>query len=251
MKVSYSRLSCFNACPYKYKLRYLDKLEPKFDERPDNPLVLGTRLHEGIETRSIDKAIEKYKEPYSIFGDENELEIAKLKAILPVAFRDIPEGEYEHKLDVDDEFIGYIDLLVKVEDGVYDLFDFKYSNNISRYLKSPQIHIYKYYFERITGNTIRDMYYVFIPKNTKKSTSQEDLDKFAQDNPIILQKVDFDKMHVNHFFARKSILEKTKEFEKRYTTKCAYCEFQKYCRTKGEDKSELSESSLLKLNNSL
>jgi len=245
MKVSYSKVSCFNDCPYKYKLRYIDKLEPKFDERPDNPLILGTRIHEGIETRNIEKAIEKYKEPYSIFGEENEWEIFKMKSILPVAIRDIPEGEYEHKLDVADEFVGYIDLLVKVDEGLYDLYDFKYSNNFSGYSKSPQIHIYKYYYERITGNKIRNMYYVFIPKNTKKLPSKDleeakrVLNEELSNSSIRFEKIEYDKQYVGYFFARKTLLEKATSFEKRYTTRCSYCEYQKYCRTKGEDKSEI------------
>ena len=235
MKVSYSKLSCFNDCPYKYKLRYIDKLEPKFDERPDNPLVLGTAIHEGIETRSIEKAVEKYKEPYSIWNEENEWEVFKIQSILPIAIRDIPEGEYEHCLNVENEFIGYIDLLVKIEDGVYDLYDFKYSNNISRYLKSPQIHIYKYYFERLTGNKVRNLYYAFIPKSTKKLTKNpEEAKKLLledlNNNSVIFEKVEYDRQHVNHFFARKTILEKTTSFEKVYTTRCSWCEFQKYCR---------------------
>ena len=257
MKVSYSSLSCFNDCPYKYKLRYLDKLETKFDERPDNPLVLGTAIHEGIETGDIDKAINTYKENYSIFDENNEWEILKLKSILPIAIRDIPKGEYEHRLNIDNEFVGFIDLLVKVDEGVYDLYDFKYSNNISRYLKSPQIHIYKYYFERITGNVIRNMYYVFIPKNTKKFPAiltEEIKNKLISEinnDSIRFEKVDYDKRHIKHFFSRKSILEKTEEFNKRYSTKCSYCEYQKYCRTRGQDTSELTESSLLKLDNKL
>lgn len=247
MKVSYSKVQTFSDCPYKYKLRYLDKLEPKFDERPDNPLILGTRVHEGIETRNIEKAIEKYKEPYSIFNEENEWEIFKIKSILPVAIRDIPEGEYEYKLDIPNEFVGYIDLLVKIDEGLYDLYDFKYSNNVSSYLKSPQIHIYKYYYERITGNKIRNMYYAFIPKNNKKLPSKNIeeakniLTEELNNSKINFEKVEYNKQFVGYFFARKTLLEKATSFEKRYTTRCSYCEYQKYCRTKGEDRSELKE----------
>ena len=245
MKVSYSKVSCYNECPFKYKLKYIDKLESKFDGKPDNPLILGTSIHEGIENRSIDKAIETYSKKYSEITKENEWEILKLESILPVAFRDIPEGEYEYCLNLTDEFIGYIDMLRKVDDGLYDLYDFKYSANTSKYLKSPQIHLYKYYFERLTGNKIRDMYYVFIPKSSKKlpvkniEEAKRKLVEELSSESIKFEKVEYNKEHIKHFFARKALLEKATDFEKRYTTKCSWCEFQKYCRTNGEDISEL------------
>ena len=30
----------------------------------------------------------------------------------------------------------------------YDLYDFKYSNNVGNYKKSQQLHLYKYFWER-------------------------------------------------------------------------------------------------------
>ena len=48
--------------------------------------------------------------------------------------------------------------------GQFDLYDFKYSNNIDHYMESRQLHVYKYFFERITGKHIRKMYFVFVPK---------------------------------------------------------------------------------------
>ena len=61
---SYSKVSCWWQCPYLYKLKYIDKLEEKFDEDPRNALLLGTAIHEGIETQDIDKAINEYLKVY-------------------------------------------------------------------------------------------------------------------------------------------------------------------------------------------
>lgn len=246
MKVSYSKVGCYNDCPFKYKLRYIDRLEAKFDERPNNALVLGTAVHEGIENRSVEKAIESYKSNYSIWNENNEIEVLKLQTILPRAFEQIPEGEYEHKLNIPEEFVGYIDLLVKVGDNTYDMYDFKYSNNASNYKKSGQLHVYKYYYERITGNTIRNMYYILIPKSTEMLTedvSQHDLidniTKTLSNADVKFIPIEYDPQQLRYFFARKSILEKATVFEKRYTTMCKYCEFNKYCKTNGLDTSEL------------
>ena len=249
MKVSYSKLSTFNQCPFLYKLIYLEHLEPKDDLRPDNPLFVGTAIHEGIEHRSIDAAIESYKAHYEEMTPMNELEILKMKTILPKAFEQIPNCDtYEYKLDVEDEYVGYIDGLVKNEDGTYDILDFKCSNNVAGYKKSPQVHIYKYYFERLTGNKVRDLYYVFVPKSTIKLLEDWNPDDEDTKNRILedlatkdihFEKVEYDRQQVNYFFARKTLLEKAKVFEKRYSTSCKWCQFAKFCRTNGADRSEL------------
>lgn len=244
MKVSYSLINTWNTCPFLYKLKYIEHLEPKDDLSPDNPLFVGTACHEGIENRSVEAAVESYKSHFNELNLEHELEIEKLKVILPKAFLQIPECEtYEYKLDVPDEFVGYIDGLVKNEDGTYDILDFKTSNNINGYKNSPQVHIYKYYFERITGNTVKDLYYVFIPKPTVKLnedlSNRDDIINDLKERDIHFEKVNFDRQQVNYFFARKSLLEKATVFQKRYSSKCNWCTFKKFCKTNGVDRSEL------------
>lgn len=250
MKVSYSRLDCFNTCPYLYKLKYIEHLEPKDDLSPSNALYLGTAVHEAIEHRDVEAGVESYKSHFNELTQENELEIYKLRTILPKAIEAIPHGEYEYKLEIPDEFIGYIDCLVPVDENTYDILDFKHSNNISGYKKSGQIHLYKYYFERITGKKIRDLYYVFIPKSTLKLNEdinivQENIDKELSDKPIKFEKIDFDNHQINLFFAKKSLLERTTVFEKRYSVKCNWCDFKNFCKSNGADRSELKNETSL------
>ena len=91
------------------------------------------------------------------------------------------------------------------------------------------------------------MYYAFIPKSNKKLPSKNVeeakniLTEELNNSKINFEKVEYNKQFVGYFFARKTLLEKATSFEKRYTTRCSYCEYQKYCRTKGEDRSELKE----------
>lgn len=49
MRYSYSRVDCFSQCPYKYKLRYIEKLQRIQIPTADNALLLGQALHTGIE----------------------------------------------------------------------------------------------------------------------------------------------------------------------------------------------------------
>lgn len=43
---------------------------------------------------------------------------------------------------------------VPVEFRHYDLYDFKYSNNVSKYKDSPQLHLYKYFWEKNNPGTL-------------------------------------------------------------------------------------------------
>lgn len=251
MSYSYSRVSTHNECPYKYKLLYIDKLEPKPDLRPNNPLFIGTAGHTGIETRDVEKAVESYKSNYNELTIDNEIEIYKLRKMVEKANEQIPEGEYEYKIAYSDGFIGYIDELVKVDEGVYDLYDFKFSQSANKYKSSPQVHIYKYFYEKLTGNTIRDMYFAVVPKVPEvlnEDMNQEKLiqliDETYKKKGVQFIKIEYDPMQIKYFFAKKSLMDKSDKlgiYEKRYSTMCRWCPLQKYCQTNGTDKSELVE----------
>ena len=243
-RTSYSSIETWWTCPWQYKLRYIEKLatKPKLD--PDNALFEGTSIHEAIENRSIEKGLNSYKSNYPIIDKTHEFEMYKLEKAMKKGIEQIPEGDYEYKLLTED-FIGFIDMLVRVGDNEYDLYDFKYSTNIKGYKDSAQVHLYKYYYEHITGNKIRDIYYVFVPKCPVKysddPTIREQVDKFFETNDVIIQKVEFDRQKVNYFFARKKLLEKATVFEKRYSWKCNWCDYKLYCKSNGKDRSELLE----------
>lgn len=251
MSFSHSKVETHHTCPYKYKLRYVDKLEPKPDLRPSNALYIGTAVHEGIEHRSIEKAFESYKSNYPEISKENELELYKIKKMLEIAIPQIPEGIYEFKIRDEDGFIGFIDMLVEVEPGVYDLYDFKTSNSASRYKQSTQVHVYKYYYEKLTGHKVRNLYYAMVPKSTVKleeCESYEDaiqkVDKFFEGKSITFVNVVPERAKVGYFFARKNAMDasdRDKNYTKIYSTMCKFCEYQKYCSTNGADRSELVE----------
>jgi len=255
-RVSYSKISTWNECPFKYRLQYIEKLEVKDSTDPASPLYIGTAVHTGIEKHSIEAAIESYKSNFTELTEEHEFEIEKLKIMTQKAIEQIPECEtYEYKLDVQDEYVGYIDGLKKNEDDTYTIMDFKASNNVSGYKKSQQVHIYTYYFERLTGNKVRDSYYVFIPKPTIKlneslSNKKEILEELSNMN-VHFEKVEYDPNQVNYFFARKTLMEKAKDFPKRPNRFCRWCPYYLFCTSNGVDRSELKESSLHKLENNL
>lgn len=248
MQVSHSRIEQFENCKFKYKLRYLEKIYTIPNDDPQNALFLGTALHTGLE-KNVDEAIKQYYMSYPVITDAHVNEAMKLEAMIPKAAALIPKGEHEIKLENED-FIGFIDLLAPAtvfERGVevpnqYDLYDFKYSNNVSHYKDSRQLHEYKYFFELLNpGKKIRNMYFLFVPKVNIKQKKTEDLSQFRKRlqeeldkaEPKLVQ-IDYDNTKVIDFmFGVKGVLEE-QDFPKEPGWLCRYCEYEQFC-MKGED----------------
>lgn len=239
MQFSHSRVDSFKQCPYKYKLRYVDKIKTIPADNADNALYLGTAMHEGIE-KGTEAGIKAYYDCFNIIDDNHINEVIKLEYLIPRVQQLLPEGEYERMI-ASSHFISFMDLLSKNEDGTYDLYDFKYSNNIKNYMESGQLHEYKYFFESTTGKKIRKMYFVFIPKVSIKQKKTEDLYQFRQriqeeldKSEVTIKEVEFDYTKVIEFYEGiKTVLE-AKEFEKNNSYLCNWCDYQDYCE-KGRD----------------
>lgn len=236
-------------------MRYLQGLTTIPATEPDNPLILGQTVHTGIE-KSLEEAIREYCFSFPIITDEHINEIIKFEIVIPLARAAIPPGgKFEVEIK-DDDFHGFIDYLVPMgymskealhnpygEDvDVFDLYDFKYSNNVSGYKKSGQLHEYKYFFERNNpGKKIRNMYLVFIPKVTIRQKKTETLMEFRQrlieelsGVEVKTVQIGFNPEKVIEFlFGIKAVNEET-EFPQEKSYLCRYCEFQEYCE-KGND----------------
>ena len=236
-------------------MRYLQGLTTIPATEPDNPLILGQTVHTGIE-KSLEEAIREYCFSFPIITDEHINEIIKFETVIPLARAAIPPGgKFEVEIK-DDDFHGFIDYLVPMgymskealhnpygEDvDVFDLYDFKYSNNVSGYKKSGQLHEYKYFFERNNpGKKIRNMYLVFIPKVTIRQKKTETLTEFRQRLKEELSGVEVKTVQIGFnpekviefLFGIKAVNEET-EFPQEKSYLCRYCEFQEYCE-KGND----------------
>lgn len=261
MQVSYSRVSTWQKCPHQFKLRYIDGIETIFNCDPANPLTIGHALHTGIE-KDVEAAIEEYYSAYPIIDDRHVIEAMKLEYLIPKVKAILPKGEHEVKIETPD-FVGFIDLLVPkgymasnyicnpygetVE--LYDIYDFKYSNNVSSYMDSAQLHLYKYFFELTNpGKRIRNLYFVFVPKcqlrqkyqnktNPRDETTYEFRKRCMEDlesKEIQIERVYYDPNKViEYLIATKQCIEDT-EYMKNETRLCDWCEYKDYCQ-KGID----------------
>lgn len=258
MKYSYSRVDCFHQCPYKFKLRYLDKLKTIPDQKADNALYLGTAIHEGFE-KTLEDAIKSYCSNYYVLGDAHTNEIIKLESLIPRVKERLPDGECEVEISTED-FVGYIDRLVyryTDTNGVkhYDLYDYKYSNNIERYLQSKQLHVYKHYFELTHPNCVVDkLLFVFVPKTAIRQKKTESTAQFHErlratldDLEIQIIEVPFDPSRITQFLEERKQIETATEYPKIQTRLCDWCEYKNYCQSNGQIDYEIIKKEELEL----
>ena len=241
MRYSYSNISTFSQCPYRWKLQYVDRLKTIPDTNADCALWLGLGLHKGIETGSVEAGIEEYKSHFNILTDEHINWITQLEYQIPRVIELLPEGG-EHELEIKNErFVGFIDYVCNDT-----LFDFKFSNNIDNYVKSPQLSIYKHYLELIRPDIkIKHLKYVFVPKisirQKLKAKPPETLMEFRQRlqehleaSEIKIIEVPFDPDSITQFEDCCQRLDTVKSFPKNETKLCQWCQFRQYCQSNGE-----------------
>ncbi|MBR5584521.1 MAG: AAA family ATPase, partial [Lachnospiraceae bacterium] len=151
-------------------------------------------------------------------------------------------------------FVGFIDLLAparteqklggqhQIIPNVYDLYDFKYSNNVSHYKESPQLHLYKYFFEKNNpGKVIRRMYFLVVPKVKIKQSKNEDLGQFRKRiqeeletaEPQLVE-IEYEPAKVIDFLLSTKKMLETQEYPKNKSWLCNYCEYIDYCQKGNE-----------------
>lgn len=238
MRYSYSNVSTFSQCPYKWFLNYKQHLKTIPDTAPDNALWLGLAVHKGIEDGSVEAGIAEYKSHYNVITDANINWIIQLKYQLPRVIDLLPKGG-EHELEVKlPDFIGYIDYVC-----ADTLWDFKFSNNVDNYKNSPQLSIYKHYLEQVRPDLhINHLKYVMIPKVNIRQKKTESLWEFRQRlqerleaTEIKIIEVSYDDASVTQFEKCCQLLETVEKFPKNPTRLCDWCNYQKYCQSNGKE----------------
>jgi len=234
----------------------LDKIHVSPSDEADNPLILGTALHTGIE-KGTAAAIEEYFKAFFIITDrpywnvdggnwkyisDHITEQIKLEYLIPKARAALPQGGIHELQITTSDFIGYVDLLVPTgEPNEYDLYDFKYTKDGKRYKESAQLHLYKYFLEQ-KGKRIRNLNYLIIPKlKMIKIGKHEGLHAYRERVKVELQGVepyfvpiDFDYRKVVDFLLQIKRAQETTEYTKNENRLCDWCEYQLYCQ-KGLD----------------
>lgn len=231
-------------------MRYVDRIGTIPNTDPDNALILGTALHTGIE-KGVDQALKFYQNSFPALTDEHINEMIKLEAMIPKAKALLPPGGRFEVPIGDADFIGFLDYLAPMgymakehpnnhygeEVTVYDLYDFKYSNNSKGYMESGQLHEYKYWFELThPGCKIRNLYFLFVPKVKIRQKNTETLLQFRErmrealaDATPWVEPVRYDPLKVVDFLIRSKRMMETTDFEKCPNHFCGWCEYEEFC----------------------
>lgn len=242
-KTSYSRVGTFTQCPRKFELNYVDGLEVPFNCDAANPLVIGTMLHECIEI-GVDEAIANYKAAYPVMTDLMVNELMKIR-VLGQRARELAWGMsdddtdpvFETKVEDDSGFVGFIDMLIPRGKGLWTMLDFKYSNNVDRYLESGQLSVYKYFYEKThPGEIIQDMAFLIVPKTMIRQKKTEDLYRFRErltatleDMWPALYRVQYDPQKVADFAVGTCTMANATEFPKHESRLCDWCDYKDFC----------------------
>lgn len=238
MQYSHSRVECFGNCPYMYSLKYIQGLKtPPNTEDPANALLLGSALHLGIE-KGVKEGVRAYFDAYPIITDAHINEAMKLENLIPRVQKLLPENVIFEKRLSNSHFIGFIDLLVNRGDGEFELYDFKYSNHVDKYLTSAQLHLYKHYFEEENPNCkIVKMGFIFIPKTAIRQKKTEDLSQFRKrltetlnELEIKVETVEYNPNKVIGFLTQIKTIQEAKLFPKNETRLCDWCDYKLYCK---------------------
>lgn len=244
-KWSYSRVGCYNQCPYRYKLRYLDKLRTLPDQTANNALYLGSGLHKGIET-TTEQGVADYLSHYYVLTDDIVSWSLQLEYWIPKVKDLLPEGG-KHEVEISDErFIGYADYVCG--DSLYD---FKFTNNVTRYLENPeQLSIYKYFLEKENPDRIfNHLYFIFVPKLLVRKKKTETIQMFRQRLYRELDKLEVQVAEVPYiensvtlFLDDCKRIEETADYSKNMSRLCDWCEYREYCLNGEETDLELPSS---------
>lgn len=226
MKWSYSRVGLWEQCPFKFKCRYIDKLEVEEDLSPTAPLILGSAMDEGIQS-GIDAGIDYYYNKFPKITDVHVSEAMKIEYWIPKVHDLLsPGGRFQVEIESDD-FKGYADY---INSGT--LIDFKYSSNTQNYEVSKQLSLYKSELEE----PINYMAYMCIPKTFIRQKNSEDVIQFRNrlrqqlaTMKIAIVEHTYDPVAVNTFWDNVEKIKADTEYKATKNEYCKYCEYSQYC----------------------
>jgi putative RecB family exonuclease len=246
---SHSRLSCYEQCPAKFKLQYIDKVETEVAESVE--AFLGSRVHETLEKLYRDLGYQKmnsledllgflrsewkknWSEDIVIVKDEytqdNYLKMGeKYLSDYYKRYHPFTQGKtiaIEERiliaLDETGEYKlqGYIDRLTEVKDGWYEIHDYKTNSRLplADYIRSDrQLALYmmgvkKQYPDVQHVKLI--WHFLKFDKEIDSSRTDEELEKLKADTISLIERI-----------------EREEAFEACPSLLCEWCEFKPVCR---------------------
>ncbi len=245
---SHSRLSTFEQCPFKFKLRYIDNIKPEIEKSIE--AHLGSAVHNTLEwiytevgkgrVPRIEEAIKYYSENWEATYTENIIIVRKNMAakdyfnkgvgfLVDYYMKHCPfdDGtlELEKKIIIDLDGTGkylvqgFIDRLVyNKETKEYEIHDYKTANTIPSEEKiagDRQLALYSIGIKEIFGEhheILLTWHYLAHNMQICSRRTNEQLEQLKREIMDLIDEIE----STNHFPAQKSIL-------------CDWCEFKQMC----------------------
>ena len=244
---SHSSLSCYEQCPYKFKLRYIDKIETEVGESIE--AFLGKRVHETLEKLYRDLMFQKEDSLEDLLGflhdewnsnwsddivivngeysSENYLRMAE-KYISDYYKRYYPFNQgrtiaLEERVIIDlgngYRLQGYIDRLTETKDGYYEIHDYKTNSRLplmeyiehDRQLALYMIGVKERYPDVIDVKLV--WHFLAFDKEIVSTRSDEELEELKLETIELIKKIESDE-----------------EFNTRPSNLCEWCEFKTICK---------------------
>lgn len=243
---SHSKLSTFEQCPLKYKLRYIDKIKPEIEKSIESHL--GSAVHDVLEwiynsvknkkLPTIDDTIIYYTEAWQKNFSENLVIVKKeltakdyfnkgVSFLLDYYTKHYPfedgtlelEKRIEIELEEGTKIQGYIDRLVhNIETGEYEIHDYKTSNSMPSKEKienDRQLALYSIAIKESFGEDkpIKLIWhYLNFNQSIISKRTNEQLEQLKKETLELIKKIESQ----TEFPPNKSIL-------------CDWCEYQGIC----------------------
>lgn len=214
LRLSVSKILCFEQCPFRYKLTYIDKIKSKVVPKQ---LVKGTQIHDVFDKSYDDKKLTieqlknnirkqpiaiKHREHMNNFVKFNKRRMVGDKITLPL-FKEVKL--YDAKL----HFAGIIDR-VEINNGKLVVIDYK-TGKVGNLKKHHfQLSIYKHLFEK-SYNMKVDKWGIYYSKDDIELT--EDVD-----NSIVAESI-------KKIVTTRLMIEQEQNWRPKPSFLCPWCEF--------------------------
>lgn len=250
MKVfSHSRLSCYEQCPQKYKLKYVDRVETEIEQSIE--AFLGSRVHETLEKLYRDLGYQKVNTLEELFdffhsewkknwddsivivkeeyGPENYLKMGeKFITDYYTKYKPFDQGktislEERILIKLDDsgdyKLQGFIDRVMESKEGYYEVHDYKTNSRLplAEYLDNDrQLALYAIGVKERYPD-VKDVrlvwHFLAFDKEIDSTRTDEELEKLKKNTIELIDRIESDEKYP----AKTSIL-------------CDWCEFKPICR---------------------
>jgi putative RecB family exonuclease len=243
---SHSRLSTFEQCPFKFKLRYIDKIKPAIERTIESHL--GSAVHETLEwlyeqvmnkhIPTIDEIITDYAVRWQDTYSKDTLIVKKqltqkdyfnkgVQFLINYYTKNHPfndntlETEKKILIELNENYKlqGFIDRLVhNLEKDEYEIHDYKTANNLplkEKIENDRQLALYSIAIKELFGDDKKVIlvwhYLAHNQKIISRRTNQQ-LANLKKETIYLIEKIE----STENFPSKKSIL-------------CNWCEYKNYC----------------------